>query len=90
MVFKWRDEYIDPFLDEYRQQDCLWNISSDSYKNRDTRDKAYESIYSALNLPGLSVNDIKTKIKTIDLYSFLSDLCIKIHLQLQILVINVY
>lgn len=64
MVFKWRDDYIDQFLDEYRQQECLWNISSDSYKNRDTRDKAYESICSALNLPGLSVNDIKTKIKT--------------------------
>lgn len=64
-MFKWRDDYIEKFLDEYRQQECLWKISSNSYKNRDTRDKAYESICSALNLPGLSVNDIKTKIKTI-------------------------
>lgn len=65
IVFKWRDKYIELFLDQYRQQECLWNISSDSYKNRDTRDKAYESICSALNLSGLSVNNIKTKIKTI-------------------------
>lgn len=65
MVFKWRDDFIEPFLDQYRQYECLWNISSDSYKNRDTRDKAYESMCSALCLPGLSVNDIKTKIKTI-------------------------
>lgn len=65
MVFKWRDGFIEPFLDQYRQYECLWNISSDSYKNRDQRDKAYESMCSALSLPGLSVNDIKTKIKTI-------------------------
>lgn len=34
-------------------------------KTETPRDKAYESICFALNLPGLSVNDIKTKIKTI-------------------------
>jgi len=65
MVFKWRDDYIEPFLDQYRQHECLWNISSDNYKNRERREEAYESMRSALNLPGLSVDDIKTKIKTV-------------------------
>jgi len=65
MVFKWRDDYIEPFLDQYRQHECLWNIISDNYKNRERREEAYESMRSALNLPGLSVDDIKTKIKTV-------------------------
>lgn len=65
MVFKWRDDYIEPFLDQCRQHECLWNVGIDSYKNRETREKAYESMRSALNFPGLSVDDIKTKIKTV-------------------------
>jgi len=65
MVFKWHNDFIEPFLDQYRQYECLWNTSNDSYKNRDTRDKAYASMCAALCLPGLSVYDIKIKIKTI-------------------------
>ncbi|KAF0682226.1 hypothetical protein FWK35_00036872, partial [Aphis craccivora] len=36
-----------------------------SYKNQEMRENAYESMWSELNFPGLSVNDIKTKIKTV-------------------------
>lgn len=41
LLLKWcsSDEYIEPFLDEYRKKKCLWNISNDSYTNQDRETK---------------------------------------------------
>jgi len=61
MVFKWRDDHIEPFLNQYRRHECLWNIGIGSYKNREMQEKAYESMRSELNFPGLSVDDIKMR-----------------------------
>lgn len=40
-------------------------IGIGNYKNREMREKAYESMRSELNFLGLSVDNIKTKIKTV-------------------------
>lgn len=37
----------------------MWNISIDSYKYYNTREKVYENVCSNLNYPGLTINDIK-------------------------------
>lgn len=65
MVFKWRDEQTETFVDYYtcREHECLWNVSSDSYKNKAARDSAYNKICKDLNLSGLTVTDVKNKIK---------------------------
>ncbi|XP_013177394.1 PREDICTED: uncharacterized protein LOC106124916 [Papilio xuthus] len=47
----------------YRDYPCLWNVNSEFYKNRNTRDSAYKEIWEKLNIPGLSVKDIPKKIK---------------------------
>lgn len=53
------------FLDAYEKQKCLWDTSLDSYKNKIDRDQAYMAIIEELNLPALTVTDIKLKVKGI-------------------------
>lgn len=65
MVFRWRDEHTDAFLDSYRKYECLWNVSSDSYKNKGARDNAYQQLCNDMELPELTIADVKNKIKTI-------------------------
>ena len=65
MVFRWRDEYMEAFLDNYRKYDCLWNICNDSYKNRSERENAYVQLRNDMQIPELTVSDVKNKIKTI-------------------------
>lgn len=65
MVHKWKEDETPMFLDLYKNHECLWNNKSETYKNRLLRDKAMKSFLSELNIPDLSENDIKLKIKSI-------------------------
>lgn len=65
MVFRWRDEHMDAFLDNYRKYECLWNITNDLYKNRVERENAYVQLCNDMQIPELTVADVKNKIKTI-------------------------
>ena len=66
MAFKWLDHHVPRFLDSYRQYECLWNPGNSDYKGRTpAREKAYAAMLSDLGLPGLTVADIKAKIRTI-------------------------
>ncbi|KAH8245336.1 hypothetical protein KR032_009100 [Drosophila birchii] len=56
---------ITDFLEAYRRQPCLYNSVLDTYKNRVSREKAYEAIIKALKIPQLTVVDIKLKIKSV-------------------------
>ena len=49
----------------YRNHECLWNNKSENYRKTNNHEKAYKTLHSELNLPQLSVNDIRAKIKTI-------------------------
>jgi hypothetical protein len=60
-----KDEHMQTFLELYRNHECLWNNKSENYHNTNIREKAYQTLHSELNLPQLSVNDIRAKIKTI-------------------------
>jgi len=53
------------FLEIYRNHECLLNNKSENYNKTNIHEKAYKTLHSELNLPQLSVNDIKAKIKTI-------------------------
>jgi len=65
MSFAWKDEHMETFLEIYRNLECLWNNKSENYHKTNIREKAYKTLHSELNLPQLSVNDIRAKIKTI-------------------------
>ncbi|KAH8420196.1 hypothetical protein KR009_007079, partial [Drosophila setifemur] len=56
---------ITDFLEAYRRQPCLYNSLLDTYKNRVSREEAYEGIIRALKIPQLTVVDIKLKIKSV-------------------------
>ncbi|XP_014356276.2 uncharacterized protein LOC106709093 [Papilio machaon] len=47
----------------YRDYPCLWNVTSEFYKNRNARESAYKEIWEKLNIPGLTIKDIPKKIK---------------------------
>jgi hypothetical protein len=63
MVFKWRDDHTQLVLDLLRNQECLWNVKSEHYRNRNIRDKALEEMMKQLNIPDLTQEDVKIKIK---------------------------
>ena len=52
-------------LDLLRNQECLWNVKSENYRNRNVRDKALEEMVKQLNTPDLTREDVKLKIKPI-------------------------
>jgi len=56
---------METFLEIYRNHEYLWNNKSENYHKTNIREKAYKTLHSELNLPHLSVNDIRAKIKTI-------------------------
>ena len=64
MSFAWKDEHMETFLEMYQNHECLWN-KSENYHKTNIRKKAYKTLHTKLNLPQLSVNVIRAKIKTI-------------------------
>jgi len=52
-------------LDLLRNQECLWNVKSGNYRNRNIRDKALEEMVKQLNIPDLTQENVKLKIKSI-------------------------
>jgi len=65
MVFKWRDDHTQLVLDLSRNQECLWNVKSENYRNRNIHNKALEEMVKQLNIPDLTQEDVKLKIKSI-------------------------
>jgi hypothetical protein len=65
MVFKWRDDHSQLVLDLLSNQECLWNVKSENYRNQNIRDKALEEKVKELNIPDLTPEDVKLKIKSI-------------------------
>ncbi|XP_031348360.1 uncharacterized protein LOC116174562 [Photinus pyralis] len=65
MSFRWQDKHMELFLESYQRYECLWNNKCSDYSKSNVREKAYLSMLADLNLPGLTVPDIKAKIKTI-------------------------
>jgi hypothetical protein len=64
MVHKWRDDHTQLVLDLLSNQECMWNVKSGNYRNRNIRDKALEEMVKQLNIPDLTQEDVKLKIKS--------------------------
>lgn len=63
MAFKW--ENMSEFLEAYRRHECLWNPGAPDYFKNNARERAHASMVQDLALDGLTVADVRTKIKTV-------------------------
>jgi hypothetical protein len=52
-------------LDLLSNDECLWNVKSENYRNRNIWDKALEEMVKQLNITDLTQEDVKLKIKSI-------------------------
>lgn len=50
---RWSDEKILKFLDIYERYECLWNVRSVHYRNKNAREAAYEKMLDELDIPGM-------------------------------------
>ncbi|CAD7090245.1 unnamed protein product [Hermetia illucens] len=62
---KWSDIRALQFLDIYEKHECLWNPRIEEYKNKSARNAAFDAMLAELQIPDLTANDIKLKIKSI-------------------------
>jgi hypothetical protein len=53
MVFKRKGDHTQTVLDLLINQECLWDVKSENYRNRNIRDKALGEIVKELNIPDL-------------------------------------
>jgi hypothetical protein len=53
MVFKWKDDHTQMVLDLLINQECLWDVKSENYGNRNIQDKVLEDMVKELNIPDL-------------------------------------
>jgi hypothetical protein len=67
-------------LELLRNQEYLWNVKSENYRNRNIRDKALEETVKQLNIPDLTQGDVKLKIK----YNLLNSHILQQHLPAQV------
>lgn len=71
MTFRWSEETTFKFVSEYVEHECLWNIKSPNYKNKQMKQSAYLDLEKTMNIPGFGEKEIKLKIKNIRLVLFL-------------------
>lgn len=51
------------FIRLYRNQECLWRVDSEEYRNKQARDTALLQIKEEMGIDTFSIEDIKNKIK---------------------------
>ncbi|XP_012547131.1 uncharacterized protein LOC101740234 [Bombyx mori] len=65
MTFRWSEETSLKFVSKYVHHECLWNIKSPHYKNKQMKLSAYLDLENTMNIPGFGEKEIKLKIKNI-------------------------
>lgn len=65
MSFRWSEDTTTKFVEHYLKHECLWNIKSDAYKNKQIKNSAYEDLEKTMNISGFKEKEIKSKIKNL-------------------------
>lgn len=65
MSFKWSDSHMSKFLQSYRKNEVLWNSQHADYNKPNSRERSYLSMTRDMHVLGVTVSDIKAKIKTV-------------------------
>lgn len=62
---KLNEEQTMQFIALYKENSCLWDITLDDYKNKAMRQSALENILEGMKIENMTVDDVKSKIKSI-------------------------
>lgn len=62
---KWSEEETCKFVELYREAECLWNLASPNYKNKQERQTAIENLVKDMEKHGFGIQEAKQKIKNI-------------------------
>ncbi|KAF5294813.1 hypothetical protein FQA39_LY00297 [Lamprigera yunnana] len=65
MSFRWSEDTTTKFVEHYLKHECLWNIKSVAYKNKQIKNSAYEDLKKTLNISGFKEKEIKSKTKNL-------------------------
>lgn len=65
MSRKWGDDNTLQFINLYRNEECLWDIRSQNYRNKQMRITALQNICSSMNMERLTIEEVKAKIKSL-------------------------
>lgn len=65
MSRKFNEEDTLKFVQLYREHECLWDKRCDAYKNKEMRTSALEQLRLGMNIDGLTINEVKSKMKSI-------------------------
>ena len=63
----WSKEFLLGFIRIYREEECLWKVKSESYHDKQKRDKSYEKLISFVRelYPGAEKDVVTKKIKNL-------------------------
>lgn len=62
---RWGERDTLKLIELYKKYRFLWDYESDLYKNTAARKKAFERILMQLDIPGVTVADVRSKIKNL-------------------------
>ena len=65
MASRWSEDITIRFITKYLEHQCLWNIKSPQYKNKQIKQRAYADLEKTMDIPGFGEKEIKAKIKNI-------------------------
>ena len=66
-VVEWKREEVRSLIAAYREQPCLWNVKSKTYKDRNAKDMALKKVYNEMQIidDNITFESMKIKIHTI-------------------------
>ncbi|RZF48322.1 hypothetical protein LSTR_LSTR010285 [Laodelphax striatellus] len=62
---RWSPEETIKLIREFAAKECLWNRKAPSFKNKEAKEEALNSIAENMNIPGFGVNEVKRKMRTL-------------------------
>lgn len=62
---KWSENDTVKFVELYREYECLWDVTKQSYRNNQMRVGALERIVKEMNIDGFTIAEARQKIKSL-------------------------
>ncbi|KAL2720055.1 uncharacterized protein V1478_010321 [Vespula squamosa] len=64
-VYRMANDTIIKFIQLYRSCECLWNVSSEDYRSKLSRNAAFDMISRKMQIPGFGPREVARKIKNL-------------------------
>jgi hypothetical protein len=59
MPARWNDEITCKFVELYKEHECLWNMHSNEYRNKNARQTALETIVENIEWENFTTEEVK-------------------------------